>query len=151
MTVPGLGDDIQAIKAGLLEVADLFVVNKADREGVERTVKDIRVLQSLVKGGDWTPPVVRTVAIRGEGVPAVTEAIHAHREHRAASVDATARDRARQRHILLGLVRDVVMRSAEAAVDAEGEALLNALIAHQTDPYSEADRFAEALLSPSSS
>ena len=74
--VPGLGDDVQSIKAGILEIADVFVVNKSDREGADRVEREIRTMQSL--GGHaagWVPPVVRTIASTGEGIAALAEAI----------------------------------------------------------------------------
>ncbi len=71
--VPGMGDDVQSIKAGVMEIADIFVINKADREGADRVEKEIRAMQSLsMHGAGWTPPVVRTVAATGEGVAALT-------------------------------------------------------------------------------
>ncbi len=74
--VPGLGDDVQSIKAGILEIADIFVVNKSDREGADRVEREIRTMQSLGSHGDgWVPPVVRTVASTGEGVAALVETI----------------------------------------------------------------------------
>lgn len=75
--VPGLGDDVQSIKAGILEIADVFVVNKSDREGADRVEREIRAMQSLGghKKEDWVPPVVRTIASAGEGTQAVASAI----------------------------------------------------------------------------
>ena len=74
--VPGLGDDVQSIKAGILEIADIFVVNKSDREGADRVEREIRAMQSLGgHGKGWVPPVVRTVATTGEGTAALAEAI----------------------------------------------------------------------------
>jgi len=74
--VPGLGDDVQSIKAGILEIADIFVVNKSDREGADRVAREIRTMQSLGSHGDgWVPPVVRTIASNGEGVDALVETI----------------------------------------------------------------------------
>lgn len=74
--VPGMGDDVQSIKAGIMEIADIFVVNKSDREGADHVEKEIRALQSLAAGhGDWIPPIVRTVASTGEGIPALRSAI----------------------------------------------------------------------------
>ncbi len=70
VAVPGLGDDIQAIKAGIMEIADVFVLNKADREGADRTFKDLAMLLSLAEGLEWVPPIVRTVAARSEGIEA---------------------------------------------------------------------------------
>lgn len=74
--VPGLGDDVQSLKAGVLEIADIFVVNKSDREGADRVEREIRAMQSLRAHGEgWIPPVVRTVATAGEGVESLAEAI----------------------------------------------------------------------------
>jgi len=148
VTVPGLGDDIQAIKAGLLEIADVFVVNKADRDGVDRTIRDIRALQSLVAKGDaWVPPVVRTVAVRDEGVDALVTAIAEHR----ASVpegEAAARDRRRVEHVLLTLVKDRLVDVLEAALgdDAGRDAVYERLLARQTDPYTECERILHEIL-----
>src|ERR671937_1600926 len=67
--VPGMGDDVQTIKAGIMEIADIFVINKSDREGAERVEREIRALQSLAMRGDnWTPPIVKTVATEANGI-----------------------------------------------------------------------------------
>ncbi|MBS7615661.1 methylmalonyl Co-A mutase-associated GTPase MeaB [Candidatus Bathyarchaeota archaeon] len=77
---PGLGDDIQAIKAGMMEIADIFVVNKADRENAEKTVMDIQaVLQLDTREKTWIPPIIKTVAVTGEGIPQLIEKIEEHR------------------------------------------------------------------------
>ncbi|HYT31809.1 MAG TPA: methylmalonyl Co-A mutase-associated GTPase MeaB, partial [Thermoanaerobaculia bacterium] len=73
--VPGLGDDIQAIKAGILEIADVFVVNKADREGADRTCAELSMMLDLTQDRGWRPPIVRTVAIRDDGTAALLEAL----------------------------------------------------------------------------
>lgn len=99
---PGMGDDIQAIKAGILEIADILVVNKADRPGVENTEKALRSMLELShtarasgsKPG-WTPPVLRTVAVQSTGIEQVVQAIHAHREYLKESGEWRVRDQAR--------------------------------------------------------
>jgi LAO/AO transport system kinase len=73
--VPGLGDEVQAIKAGILEVADVFAVNKADRPGADRTERDLELMIHGMREGDWRPPIVRTVAISGGGVAALWDAV----------------------------------------------------------------------------
>src|SRR5690242_423417 len=75
--VPGMGDDVQSIKAGIMEIADIFVINKADRDGADRVEREIRAMQSLAhpRTDNWTPPVVRTVANDGTGISALAEAI----------------------------------------------------------------------------
>src|SRR5208282_956969 len=74
--VPGMGDDVQTIKAGIMEIADIFVINKSDREGAERVEREIRALQSLATRNDrWTPPIVKTVASEGMGTEELADAI----------------------------------------------------------------------------
>ena len=74
--VPGMGDDVQTIKAGIMEVADIFVINKSDREGAERVEREIRVMQTLsIRSDTWTPPIIKTVASEGAGVPELAKAI----------------------------------------------------------------------------
>ena len=79
--VPGMGDDVQTIKAGIMEIADIFVINKSDREGAERVEREIRAMQTLaVRSDKWTPPIVKTVAVDGTGVPEVAAAIAEYQE-----------------------------------------------------------------------
>src|ERR1043165_5861422 len=79
--VPGMGDDIQAIKAGIMEIGDIFVINKADREGVLRTEKELEALLSLAARADeWYPPIVKTVATEGKGISDLIGAIESYRE-----------------------------------------------------------------------
>src|SRR5438477_5790213 len=74
--VPGMGDDVQTIKAGIMEIADVFVINKSDRDGAERVEREVRALQSLaVRGDNWTPPIVKTVASEGAGISELAAAI----------------------------------------------------------------------------
>src|SRR5205807_6519987 len=80
LLVPGMGDDVQTIKAGIMEIADIFVINKSDREGAERVEREVRVMQSLATRNDgWTPPIVKTVASDGRGVEELAASI-AHYE-----------------------------------------------------------------------
>ncbi len=149
--VPGLGDEIQAIKAGILEIADVFVVNKADRDGVDRTVKDIKLLQSLAPQGDgsaWTAPILRTTALRGDGVAELVSAVDGHAAHLADHDEAAMRDQRREDHILTSLVRDALADALDAHLEREGgrQALLARLITREADPYSEAARIVAALL-----
>ncbi|MBE0598415.1 MAG: methylmalonyl Co-A mutase-associated GTPase MeaB [Desulfuromonadales bacterium] len=80
VTVPGLGDDIQAIKAGILEIGDIFVVNKADRPDADRAVRDLQTMIEMGNHGDWMAPVVKTVAQKYDGIPELMDKIEAHRE-----------------------------------------------------------------------
>ena len=79
--VPGMGDDVQTIKAGIMEIADIFVINKSDRDGAERVEREIRALQSLATRHDgWTPPIVKTVASEGIGIEELADAVDRVRE-----------------------------------------------------------------------
>ena len=93
VSVPGLGDDVQTMKAGLFEIADIHVVNKADREGAGEVVAQIEAMLHLGTQGQWQPPVLRTVAVRGEGIAAVVDAITAHAAHLRDSGELAARER----------------------------------------------------------
>ncbi|HEX4654537.1 MAG TPA: methylmalonyl Co-A mutase-associated GTPase MeaB, partial [Mycobacteriales bacterium] len=98
LVAPGMGDGIQAAKAGILEIADVFVVNKADREGADATARDLRHMLSLVEGRraeDWQPPIVKTVASRGEGIDALMGALDKHRDWLVESGRLDARRRVR--------------------------------------------------------
>jgi LAO/AO transport system kinase len=96
--VPGMGDDIQAIKAGIMEIGDIFVVNKADRPGADKTVTEVTMMMSLVEEhADWVPPIVKTVASKSEGIAELDEAIGRHFEYLASSGELDRRNRERVR------------------------------------------------------
>ena len=96
--VPGMGDDIQAIKAGIMEIGDVFVVNKADRPGADKTVTEITMMMSLVEEhGDWIPPIVKTVASKNDGIVELDAAIVKHYDYLAASGELDRRNRDRVR------------------------------------------------------
>jgi len=99
--IPGMGDDVQSIKAGVLEIADIFVINKSDREGAERVESEILAMQSLAaERGTWTPPIVRTVATNGDGVAAMHAEIARYVEHRKSSGDWASRRQANPRSLI---------------------------------------------------
>jgi LAO/AO transport system kinase len=96
--VPGMGDDIQAIKAGIMEIGDVFVVNKADRPGADKTVTEINMMMSLVEEhGEWVPPIVKTVASKSEGITELEQAIEKHYSYLEASGELVRRNRERIR------------------------------------------------------
>ena len=96
--VPGMGDEIQAIKAGIMEIGDIFVVNKADRPGADKTVTEVTMMMSLVEEhGDWVPPIVKTVASKSEGIEELDAAIERHYEYLKASGELNRRNRERVR------------------------------------------------------
>jgi LAO/AO transport system kinase len=139
--VPGAGDDVQALKAGIMEIADIFVVNKADREGADRTVGSIEALLSLetFEPGAWRPPIVKTEATTGKGVPELLDALERFREHSAGSQARRRRERAEWR--LRELVAQRFMQHVERRVLEAGEfeRFLDRIAARETDPYTVAD------------
>ncbi len=122
LLAPGAGDGVQAAKAGVLEVADVFVVNKADQPGADATVRDLRAAVRLREGGGWAPPVVRLVATTGSGVTDVLDAIDAHQELLGRSGDGDARRRRRSIAQVRALaVAELERRLAEHAVAAAAD------------------------------
>jgi len=145
--VPGLGDEVQALKAGIMEIADVFVVNKADREGVERVVAEIASMLSLAAADAEPPAVVKTVATRDEGVAGLLEAIEEF--HRRASVSGALakKRRAQMRRQLEDAVRQRLMGHVFRRVVApeELERTLERLAARGIDPFTAADGIVERM------
>ncbi len=139
--VPGAGDDVQALKAGIMEIADIFVVNKADREGADRTVASIEAMLSLdvFADGRWRPPIVKTEATTGKGVSELVEAIDRFRAHTAAALGERRRARAEFRVRELLAHRFVQHATERVLVHGEFAAMLDRIAARETDPYSVAD------------
>jgi LAO/AO transport system kinase len=144
VTVPGLGDDIQAIKAGILEIADVFVINKADREGVDRTVKDLEMMLSLGEHGDWVQPVLKTVAAREEGIDRVIAEIERHREHLAASGELHQRRVAHLRLRVETILKERVIAAADRVLGLARE--VERGFSQHVDPYEVADRLFTGVL-----
>jgi LAO/AO transport system kinase len=145
--VPGTGDDVQALKAGIMEIADVFVVNKADREGADRLVSSVEANLSLhaYDAGDWRPPVIKTVATTGDGVPAVMDAIARFRDHARANQGTRRRSRAESR--LRGIVAERLVAHLEQHRLAPGEleAIVNRVASREIDPYTAADKLVERM------
>jgi LAO/AO transport system kinase len=138
VTVPGLGDDIQAIKAGILEIADVFVINKADREGVDRTVRDLHMMLSLGEHGEWIPPILKTVASRDEGVEEMAEAIAKHRSWLGESGELARRRRSHLRLRVEMILKERVVATADRVLGVDRE--VERGFAQHVDPYRVADR-----------
>jgi LAO/AO transport system kinase len=133
---PGWGDAVQTAKAGLMEIADVFVVNKADRPGAAETQSDLAGMLELSSRRSWQPPIVRTVATTGEGVDELYSAIAAHRTHLEATGDADARRRARLREELRGLVAAEMMERANAVCSGPRfETIVDEVAQRTRDPY----------------
>jgi LAO/AO transport system kinase len=139
--VPGTGDEVQALKAGIMEIADIFVVNKADREGADRTVASIEAVLSLHSYGEseWRPPIVKTEATSGKGVDELLAAIERFRVHTA--VSAGTRRRARAEYRVRELLAQRFVRHVEERVLDSGEftQLLDRIATRDTDPYTVVD------------
>src|SRR5450432_1166744 len=110
---PGMGDDIQAIKAGLMEVADLFVVNKADRDGADRVVQEILQMLELGEHGAWLPPILKTVATTGAGIDELIGKLEEHRKF-LLGPDGARRKRERTKRRIEGLVREDFLRRVKS-------------------------------------
>ena len=138
---PGTGDEVQALKAGIMEIADIFVVNKADREGADRTVTSIEAMLSLqmFAEGEWRPPIIKTEATTGRGVPELYDTIAKFRTHTAGTQGSRRRARAEWR--LRELLGQRFLSHVEANVLGEGEfdRVLDRIAARETDPYSAVD------------
>ncbi|HEX9575511.1 MAG TPA: methylmalonyl Co-A mutase-associated GTPase MeaB [Myxococcales bacterium] len=144
VVVPGLGDDIQAIKAGILEVADLFCVNKADREGADRTVRDLRQMMELA-AKDREVAIVKCVASQGEGIGALWDGIEAHYHLLKAGPGLLQRETQRARYELIEILRDRMLRAAVERLSAQGahiDELALRIARRDLDPYSVADEAA---------
>jgi len=137
VTVPGLGDDIQAIKAGVLEIADVLVVNKADRPGADETARDLAQMLSLGKlRTSWKPPIVRTVAATGENVAQLVEAIDKHRAWASENGERDRRRRDAARVEVEDLLREALIRRLRDRVGDDRVAKAVARVADRTiDPY----------------
>ncbi len=148
--VPGLGDDIQAIKAGILEIADVFVVNKAERDGADRAVAELSMMLDFAPHEGWRPPIVKTSAPQAAGVPDLVEALEAHGRHLEKSGEEAVRRAGRARSRLLGLLEGRFRRAVEArAPEPDGlEEAVRAVAARAEDPYAAADRLFDGVVRP---
>jgi len=150
LLAPGMGDGIQAAKAGILEIADIFVVNKADRDGADTTVRDLRYMLSLggphTEAGSWRPPILKTVASKSEGIEEVLDAIATHREWMTGKGELQRRRTARASAEIESIA---VQALRERMGDVHGSVGLPALaarvVAGATDPYAAAAEILESV------
>jgi LAO/AO transport system kinase len=148
LLAPGMGDGIQAAKAGILEVGDIFVVNKADREGADQVVRDLRGTVRLAERGpgQWREPIIKTVAVRGEGLDEVLEAVDKHRAWLERSGELDQRRRRRVRDEIEAIaVTALRERLAHVHGDDRLDALAERVLSGEFDPYSAADEIIAAL------
>jgi LAO/AO transport system kinase len=144
--VPGMGDDVQTIKAGILEIADIFVVNKADREGADALIGQLRAMLRL--GGPprdgWEPPIVRAVAIRDEGVAQIAATVERHRAHLRESGQQAARDHDRAGREFQLIVQEAALERLRARYAGSAwDALVDRIAAREIDPYTAAAELLE--------
>ncbi len=177
VVVPGLGDDIQAIKAGILEIADIFVVNKADRQGADRTVQDLRTMLDLFRPsggrldsswaeaprgvaqssgeGGWSVPILKTVATDGDGISDVAAGLNEHRRHLESCGDWTRRERDRARLELIEALREQLVSGCLQALEADDgrlDEIVGRIASRKADPYTLASEIArDHILEPGSS
>ena len=145
--VPGMGDDIQAIKAGIMEIGDVFVINKADRDGVLRTEKELEALLTLAHRADgWSPPIVKTVATENRGLEELAAAVESYYEFQKGAEGASARRTAVARWRILELLRERLLARALGAdgADARLDALAAEVADKRRDPYSAVEEFIAA-------
>jgi GTPase len=141
--VPGMGDDVQSIKAGIMEIADIFVINKADRDGADRVEREIRAMQSLAhpRSDNWTPPVVKTIASDGTGVPELAKAIDSYEKF----LDSTELGRKRRmenwRNRLIAMLRDELLERVlrQQMTDEDATRYAAEVAEHKRDPYTLID------------
>jgi LAO/AO transport system kinase len=145
MLVPGMGDDVQTIKAGIMEIADIFVINKSDREGAERVEREIRAMQSLAtrtlvtNNDQWTPPIVKTVASEGAGTKQLAEAIADYEAYLKKENLAFKKTVENWQERLVEMLRDAMLEKARAQMETGGGSLERyaaEVAEHKRDPYS---------------
>jgi LAO/AO transport system kinase len=137
--VPGMGDDVQTIKAGIMEIADVFIINKSDREGADRVEREIRAMQSLAMRKDsWTPPIVKTVATDGRGIPELAAAIANYQQYLQKQDLLLKKKISNWRERLKEMLRDALLdRLLSERFSGDDLARLAADVAeHKRDPYS---------------
>jgi LAO/AO transport system kinase len=135
--VPGMGDDVQTIKAGIMEIADIFVINKSDRDGAENVEREIRTLQSLaIREDRWTPPIVKTVASQGTGIEELASAISDYEAYLQKGNLALNKSVENWQQRLVEMLRDVLLEKARTHLGDGNLARLAAEVAeHKRDPY----------------
>jgi LAO/AO transport system kinase len=157
VTIPGMGDEIQAIKAGVMEIGNIFVVNKADREGSRKTIRELLNLIDLGArkrdDSDWEPQVVETEAIKGRGIEELCSAIEKHKTYLLSSHPEKWREASekRTRIQLVGTLRDEVLKTILGRMEARGDSLeemVRKIVGRESDPYTVVRQIIEKELSP---
>jgi len=144
VTVPGLGDDIQAIKAGILEIADIFVVNKGDKPEADKTIRELEMMIEMdaPREDGWKPPILKVSAIKGEGIKELMDALKKHRIFLEASGRFESYRRDRVAHIFENLLRDKLFQMAMAKLKGNGtyDKLIDEMFSKRENPYSVVEK-----------
>ncbi len=141
--VPGMGDDVQTIKAGIMEIADVFVINKSDRDGAERVEREIRAMQSLsTRKDEWVPPVVKTVASEGKGLEELSKAIGSYEEFLAKSEVGKRKRIQNWRERLIEMLRDSLLERVMKEQDGRVDEYAAQIAEHKRDPYTLVEELA---------
>jgi GTPase len=149
--VPGMGDDVQTIKAGIMEIADIFVINKSDREGADRVEREIRSMQSLaIRSDKWTPPIIKTVAMDGKGVPELAAAIVNYEQFLEQKDLLLKKKISSWRERLIEMLRDGLLERLlnERLPEQEIAGLAAEIAEHKRDPYSLVEEIVGGLEGP---
>ncbi len=146
ISVPGLGDDIQALKAGIMEIGDIFVVNKADREGADRVVTELSLMLDLSPAKSaWRPPVIKTVGTLGEGISELAEKILAHRKFLEEGEGLNTKRSTRAREEIINLIEKEISKYIHKMLkyDVTFDEVIEQVVARKKDPYSYAQTITE--------
>jgi LAO/AO transport system kinase len=146
ISVPGLGDEIQALKAGIMEIGDIFVVNKSDREGADRLVTELSLMLDLNPAmGPWRPPIVKIVATLGEGILDLTEKIWKHRQFLQEGSGLLRKRNERAKQEILNLIEGEVSKYIHKMLkyDVTFDEVIEQVVARKKDPYSYAQKVTE--------
>ncbi len=146
--VPGLGDEIQALKAGIMEIGDIFVVNKADREGADRLITELNLMLDLnasSASNPWRPPVLKTVGTMGEGIPQLVEQILKHRKFQEENKGLSGKRNERAREEIITLIEKEISKYVHKMLkyDLNFEEMIEQVVARKKDPYSYAQKVTE--------
>jgi LAO/AO transport system kinase len=146
ISMPGLGDEIQALKAGIMEIGDIFVVNKADREGADRLVTELSLMLDLSPPmSPWRPPVIKTIALTGEGVPELIEKILVHRQFLQSGQGLRKKRYERARGEIISLIEQEISKYIHRMLkyDIPFDEVIEQVVARERDPYSFAQKITE--------
>ncbi len=144
---PGTGDDIQALKAGIIEIGDILVVNKADHPGADVLVSQLQALLALSPAGTRRPPILKTTATKGEGLEALATAVDEHFALLASSDEMQCHREGEARHQVLSITRQIILERIRAATSDEGlEALVKRVASREIDPHTAAEELAATVL-----